>query len=218
MRFTLPAVLLVFLWIGATPAAAQQPKPKPKPKPAAPAPKPTTPKPVAKPTPTTQKPPVKPVVPAKPPEPPIPKFTVFGGGAVGTNGYGIGFLGGAALRLPIGKTRFGVVAEGSYAVHKRNEAGGGPEDVSLDFVSGTGSLRYDFHTSSRLKPYILAGAGVHYAKASTTVAVTPNSASTVNLGGHGGFGLRLNSYISAEARMTVVKGFSPISFRLGFSF
>jgi hypothetical protein len=187
------------------------PGPAPAPSPA-PAPGPRRPEPAdpARPEPRRSPPPAKPLASR------APKFGIFGGGSLGGNGYGAGLVGGASYRLPVGKSGAGFLVDGSYSRFKRTEAGGGPENVHLDFIGVAASLMYDFAGGS-LRPFVLAGGGVHYASAKTPDAVTPNSESTTNAGGHVGVGIRVGA-ITLESRLILVKGFSPVNFRLGLAF
>ena len=215
--------------LGAGQAVAQAPKPKPKPKPPVVQPKPPAvqpkpaPPPAAAPKPSTAPAPVaKRAVapPRRPPEAPFRTVTVFAGGSTGGSGYGVGVLGGLAVFAPIpaiGK-RVGVLVDGSFSRFARNATVAGPADVKLNFISGMASLVYRIPTQSTTQPYVFAGAGAHYASATTTAQVTPASESTVNLGGNAGVGVRLQGRFSVEARAIVVKGFHPINLRIGYSF
>jgi hypothetical protein len=153
-----------------------------------------------------------------------------------TEGYGMGFGGGAAGRIPMGQGLSLGAAVGYYAFGNSQTVPGGKVDNSIGNLEILGSVKYAFQGGGGLSPYVLGGAGIALYMNSVTSTYDPPldifnssvSASSmypmIQAGGGVAFDAGKDMKLFGEAKFGMVIGdggsfnYIPINFGASFSF
>ena len=142
-----------------------------------------------------------------------PHFGVGGGVTVPTGDHhgdslGVGFNNGwqamALVDFALPRSPIGMRVDGTYAVNNANNNNGAfPTRARTKLLGGSLDLTYVLQTSTRVKPYVLTGAGLYHVRAFTPGGGFGSDTSATKLSWNAGGGVRYGvggSSLFLEAR------------------
>ena len=147
----------------------------------------------------------------------------MGGVALGDLGFDMGPSGGVSYRYKRGTWPVALRGEGTFTHFSQSPESGGESATLSHFGLSAGVELPLAPATSSLQPYVVAGGGVFRFQASGPALGQSDIAggvfaSTTDVAGFGGAGLRFSRRVFVEARFVSVGDFYSVPLVLGFQF